>query len=110
MDKSWLLNLDRFLGVVIMGATGGTIGFYLGGILLIFIGLILGSALGFAVAGFGARVFFMSVLVGSLVGALISIVIGGVEDTVVILAGSGAAAGGFIGINIELLRKGRKNP
>jgi len=93
-----------------MGATGGTIGFYLGGILLIFSGLFLGSVLGYAVGGFGARLFFVSVLVGFLMGALLSIFIGRVEDTMVIQAGSGAAAGGFIGINIELLRKGRKNP
>jgi len=93
-----------------MGLTGGTIGFYLGGILLIFSGLFLGSVLGYAVAGFGARLFFVSVLVGFLMGALISMVIGRVEDAMVILAGSGAATGGFIGINIELLRRGRKKP
>lgn len=110
MDKSRLLNLDRFLGIVIMGATGATIGFYIGGILLIVSGLFFGSVLGYAVADFGARIFFISVLVGTLVGALINMLIEGVEDTMVIIAGSGAAAGGFIGINIELLRKGRKNP
>ena len=68
MNKNRFFNLDRFLGIVIMGATGGTIGFYLGGILLIFSGLILGSVLGYAVAGFGARLFFVSVLVGFLLG------------------------------------------
>jgi len=103
------LGIDRALGMTIMGITGGTIGFYLGGIFLILIGLFLGSALGFAVAGFGARIFFVSVLVGLAFGAWTSIAIDRVEDTMVILAGSGAAAGGFVGINIELLmRKGKK--
>ena len=68
LDKRQFLSLDRFLGVLIMGATGGTIGFYLGGILLVFSGLFLGSVLGYAVAGFGARLFFVSVLVGLLMG------------------------------------------
>jgi hypothetical protein len=103
------LGIDRALGMAIMGITGGTIGFYLGGNFLILMGFFLGGVLGFAVAGLGARRFFISILVGLAVGAATSFMIDRVEDILVILAGSGAAAGGFIGINIELLkRKGKK--
>ncbi len=87
-----------------MGITGATIGFYLGGIVLIILGLLLGSTLGVAVAEIGARRFFLSVLVGLLVGSTVSLLLGQ-EGTLVILAGTGAAVGGFIGINIELLRR-----
>ncbi len=99
------LFIDRVLGMAIMGITGGTIGFYVGGLFPIFIGGALGGTLGFAVAGFGARRFFISVLAGFLIGVLVSFAIGRVEDALVILAGSGAAAGGFVGINIELLKR-----
>lgn len=105
------LTVDFLLGVSIMGITGGVIGLNLGGPLVIGTGIFLGVVLGGFVSTFGARVFFVSILSGTVIGGVLALVIGG-PGTLTIGAGTGGAAGGFIGINIELFRKGssRTNP
>ncbi|MGH7273203.1 MAG: hypothetical protein ACREIQ_01925, partial [Nitrospiria bacterium] len=64
------------------------------------------SVLGAFIAKLGARHFFLSVLVGTIVGGLLGWFAGGVE-VIRLGAGTGGAIGGFVGINIELFMRPR---
>ncbi len=90
-----------------MGVNGAVIGYTLGGPLAIALGIFLGSALGASISVLQARVFFVSVLTGMLIGGIYSLWIGRPE-ILTVTAGSGAAIGGFIGVNIDLYRKDGK--
>ncbi len=87
--------------MAIFAVTGALIGFYLDHAGVLWIGTLLGAALGAFIGRLGARRFFYSVLGGALVGGILGWLAGGVE-VIPVTAGSGSAIGGFIGINIEL--------
>jgi hypothetical protein len=100
-----LIKADLLLGAVIMGTTCGAIAYYLGGPpAAVVLGILIGSLLGGLISTLGARPFFLSVLVGTLLGGIIAREYGG-SEMLVIGAGSGAAIGGFVGVNIELFRR-----
>ena len=92
-----------------MGVNGALIGTIIGGPLVISICVFLGIFLGGFISFFQARVFFVSVLTGMLLGALACLLIDRL-DVLLVVAGSGAAIGGFVGINIDLFRKGSTDP
>lgn len=102
--RHFRVTVDLVLGVLIMGTTGAAIGYYLDGLLAISIGLTSGAVLGGFISMLEARVFFLSVIAGTVLGSVLAMLAGGPE-TLVIGAGSGAAAGGFVGVNIDLFRK-----
>ncbi|HEY5648594.1 MAG TPA: hypothetical protein VIU33_03785 [Nitrospiria bacterium] len=103
--KKFPSPVDLLLGVLIMGVNGAVIGSTIGGPLVTGISAALGIALGAFIATLQARVFFVSVLSGMVIGGLACLVIGR-PDVLIVGAGSGAAIGGFIGVNIDLYRKG----
>lgn len=98
------ITADHLLGILIMGTTGGVIGFYLDSTILIASGAILGSFLGGFVTTLGARLFFLSILTGTFLGGSLFALSQG-SEWFMIGAGSGGAIGGFVGINIQLFLK-----
>jgi hypothetical protein len=62
----------------------------------------LGVALGTVVGLLGGRRFLVSILVGSVLGALLAWLVAG-PDRMSVGAGAGAAMGGFLGVQISML-------
>jgi len=100
-------NKSIATGLLMLGFTGGLIGYYLGNWLAMLFGLLTGGALGGFVGHLGARIFFISVLTGTVILGALGFRIGGTE-IMEICAGTGAAMGGFIGIVIENIVQPRK--
>ena len=102
-----IANKSILAGGIILGFTGGLIGYYLGEWAAILTGSFIGAILGGFVGTFGAKVFFLSVGTGSVFLGMMGYRIGGWE-IMEICAGTGAAMGGFIGITIEYIIQQRK--
>ena len=103
--KTIKITADLIVGSIIMGTSGAVIGLNLGGPVLIVTATLLGIALGGFISTFQARRFFISVLIGTVLGGMLALILGG-PYAFIIGAGSGGAIGGFIGINIELFMRG----
>lgn len=103
--KTQKITPDLVMGVIIMGMTGFVIGLNLGGLVLITMATLLGAILGGFVSMLGARRFFYSIIVGTVLGGALALILGG-SYAFVIGVGTGGAVGGFVGINIELYMRG----
>lgn len=92
---------DVFLGILGLGTVGLLIGLFMGEgwfpVTLVF-GALLGAGVGFL----GGRGFFLSIFIGTILGGLLALGLGG-SETVTVGAASGAAMGGFLGIWISML-------
>ena len=97
------ITLHMVVGIAIFSTTGVLIGLYLDHWGVVGGGAVLGALLGAGVGRLQANRFFISVLVGTVVGGLIGWRAGGV-DVVPLMAGTGSAVGGFVGITIEMIR------
>ncbi len=84
-----------------MGTVGLLIGILMGGGFLP-VAVVLGILLGAGVGMFGGRRFFLSILIGSVLGGLLAWVLGGV-DAVTVGSASGAAMGGFLGVQVSMI-------
>ncbi len=96
--RAWV---DMVLGIVVMGTVGALIGTILGGSsipLTSGVGLVLGAVVGFL----GGRRFLVSILVGTVLGGLLAWLVAGFEE-ISFGAGTGAAVGGFLGVQISML-------
>ncbi len=93
--------IDILIGAVVMGTVGMLIGHFMGGGYLP-VGVGLGVLLGAGVGMFGGRRFFLSILVGAGLGAVLAWVLGG-PDAVSVGSASGAAMGGFLGVQISMI-------
>ena len=94
-------NIDILLGAVVMGTVGTLIGVLMGGgFLPVAVGL--GVLLGAGVGMFGGRRFFLSILIGSILGGILAWALGG-ADAVTVGSASGAAMGGFLGVWISMI-------
>jgi len=102
--KKWYFKVDMVASMMLMGTTGLAIGFHLGGVFWPIAAAALGMILGGYIATLQARLFFISVMVGTVLGGLLALWLGG-SYALVIGAGSGGAIGGFIGVNIELFMR-----
>jgi hypothetical protein len=92
---------DVILGILGLGTVGMLIGVFMGdGWLPVTSGL--GTILGAGVGFLGGRGFFLSIFIGTILGGLLALGLGGAE-TVTVGASSGAAMGGFLGIWISML-------
>ena len=89
-------------GVATFATTGVLIGLYLKSWPVVLGGAVFGAILGAGVAKLGARRFFYSVAAGTIVGGFVGWRAGGL-DVVPLMAGTGSAVGGFVGITIEML-------
>jgi len=92
---------DVILGILGLGTVGMLIGVFMGDGWLP-VTLILGTLLGAGVGFLGGRGFFLSIFIGTILGGLLALGLGGTE-TVTVGAASGAAMGGFLGIWISML-------
>ena len=84
-----------------MGTVGTLIGLLMGGGFLP-VAVVLGVLLGAGVGMFGGRRFFLSILIGAVVGAILGLVLGG-ADAVTVGSASGAAMGGFLGVQASMI-------
>jgi hypothetical protein len=92
---------DIAFGLAVMGTVGTLIGFIMGGGMMpvaIGLGLVLGGVIGFL----GGRRFLISILVGTVLGGALAWLVAGPER-IWVGAGSGAAMGGFLGVQISML-------
>jgi len=92
---------DIVFGLAVMGTVGTLIGIIMGGGLMpiaIAVGLVMGGVIGFL----GGRRFLISILVGALLGGGLAWLVAGTER-IWVGAGSGAAMGGFLGVQISML-------
>jgi hypothetical protein len=96
--KRWF---DIVFGLAVMGTVGALIGMIMGGGLMpvaIVVGLSMGAVIGFL----GGRRFLISILVGTLLGGGLAWLVAGTER-IWVGAGTGAAMGGFLGVQISML-------
>lgn len=92
---------DILFGLAVMGTVGVLIGIIMGGGLMpiaIAVGLAMGGVIGFL----GGRRFLISILIGALLGGGLAWLVAGTER-IWVGAGSGAAMGGFLGVQISML-------
>lgn len=92
---------DIVFGLVVMGTVGALIGLIMGGGLMpisIMVGLAMGGVIGFL----GGRRFLVSILIGSVLGGALAWLVAGTER-ISVGAGTGAAMGGFLGVQISML-------
>ena len=92
---------DVMLGILGLGTVGMLIGIFMGDGWLP-VTLALGTLLGAGVGFLGGRGFFLSIFIGTILGGLLALGLGGTE-AVTVGAASGAAMGGFLGIWISML-------
>lgn len=90
------------IGVLIFTVTGVLIGLYLDHWGIVIGGAIFGALIGVGLGKLGAHRFFLSVAVGTVIGGLVGWRAGGTA-VVPLMAGTGSAVGGFVGITIEML-------
>lgn len=93
--------IDVILGIAVMGTVGVLIGVNMGEV-SIPLAAGLGMALGTVVGLLGGRRFLISILIGSVLGALLAWFLAG-PDRMSIGAGAGAAMGGFLGVQASML-------
>lgn len=96
------------VGVLIFTVTGVLVGLYLDHWGLAIGGAIFGAFIGVGLGKLGAHRFFLSVAAGTVVGALVGWRAGG-PAVVPLMAGTGSAVGGFVGITIEMLVGARRH-
>jgi hypothetical protein len=92
---------DIGFGMAVMGTVGTLIGFIMGGSLVpvtIGVGLVLGGVIGLL----GGRRFLVSILVGTVSGGALAWLAAG-SERIWVGAGTGAAMGGFLGVQISML-------
>lgn len=92
---------DVLLGILGLGTVGLLIGVFMGEGWLPVAGA-LGALLGAGVGLVGGRGFFLSILIGTILGGLLALGLSGTE-AVTVGAASGGAMGGFLGIWISML-------
>jgi hypothetical protein len=92
---------DVILGILGLGTVGMLIGVFMGDGWFP-VALVLGALLGAGVGFLGGRGFFLSIFIGTILGGLLALGLGGTE-AVTVGAASGAAMGGFLGIWISML-------
>jgi len=97
--------IDVLIGTLVMGTVGTLIGLLMGGGYLP-VAIVIGITLGAGVGMFGGRRFFLSILVGSILGGLLAWVLGGI-DAMTVGAASGAAMGGFLGVQVSMILDAR---
>ncbi len=102
LSKNDLLKIS-IPGMAITGITGGVIGSIMGGILPILGMATLGAVIGNVVWALGEQRFFVLILVGILAGSGLAIYLGGMESAL-LGAGTGGAIGGFVSVNLNMLR------
>ena len=92
---------DIAFGLAVMGTVGTLIGIIMGGGLMP-VAIIAGLAMGGVIGFLGGRRFLISILVGALLGGGLAWMVAGTER-IWVGAGSGAAMGGFLGVQISML-------
>src|SRR3990172_6391139 len=93
------ITRHMMVGVAMFGTTGVLIGLYLDHWGVVAGGAVLGALLGAGVGRLQAHRFFISVLVGTVVGGLIGWRAGGMGAGP-LMAGTGTARGGLVGVAV----------
>ncbi len=90
-------------GMAIAGTTGGLIGAFMGKAVYIVGMACIGALLGYVVWSMGGQRFFLFIVVGALLGGASATYLSGYTATL-LGAATGGAIGGFLGVNLLLLR------
>ncbi|MFQ5779933.1 MAG: hypothetical protein ACE5HN_03995 [Nitrospiria bacterium] len=90
-------------GMAVTGITGGVIGSFMGGAVPIIGMALIGALIGNVVWMLGGQRFFLFIVIGIFLGAGLAIYISGMEAAL-IGAGTGGAMGGFLAVNMSMLR------
>ena len=93
--------LDIAFGLAVMGTVGALIGIIMGGGLMP-IAIMVGLGMGGVIGLLGGRRFLVSILIGSVLGGALAWLVAGTER-ISVGAGTGAAMGGFLGVQISML-------
>lgn len=93
--------LDVVFGLAVMGTVGALIGMIMGGGLMP-VAIMVGLAMGGVIGSLGGRRFLVSILIGSVLGGALAWLVAGMER-ISVGAGTGAAMGGFLGVQISML-------
>ena len=91
---------DIAFGMLILGITGGLIGYVIDSSLLSVVAGLLGLLIGGLVGWLGGRRYLLIICGGALIGAAIGYQSGD-RDILIMATGSGAAISGFIGAQVE---------
>ncbi len=106
-DVRWMPNLKTIVaslpGMLVIGIPGGLVGLFMGGVGWIICMGAAGALLGHVMWAQGARRIFLLITVGAVTGGVLAFSIAGVEP-VLLGAASGGAIGGFVSVNLGLLR------
>lgn len=99
------INLRKvsFPGMVVTGITGGVIGSFMGGFIAIISMGLFGALIGNVVWALGGQRFFLLIVIGIFLGSGLAIYLSGM-DAALLGAGAGGAMGGFISVNLNMLR------
>lgn len=89
--------------MAVTGLCGGIIGHFMGGLLWIFGMAMAGSVLGMIIWRMEGQRFFLLVVIGSFLGGMLALYLSG-KDSFLLGAAAGGAIGGFLGVNLNLLR------
>jgi hypothetical protein len=103
MQQGGRVTLDMILGAGVFGVVGAAIGFYLNVTGSIAIAALIGVLFGSLIGLLGGRRFFISIICGAMIGGALSALVAG-RQTIPLGAASGGAMGGFLGVQIGMLR------
>lgn len=96
--RKWV---DMLLGAIVMGTVGSLIGILMDNHMIVVV-IAAGIAMGTVIGIFGGRRFFISILIGTLLGGAVAWFVAGM-DKISFGAGAGAAMGGFLGVQSSML-------
>lgn len=89
--------------MILTGMTGGVIGSFMGGTLPIVGMALVGALIGNIVWILGGQHVFFFILIGIVIGGGLAIFVSGMEAAL-LGVGTGGAIGGFVGVNVHMLR------
>lgn len=92
-------------GMAVTGITGGVVGVFMGGWLPIIVMALVGALIGNIVWAMGGQRFFLFIVIGIFLGSGLAILLGGM-DAALLGAGTGGAIGGFVAVNMSMLKPG----
>ena len=98
------VKTNIFLGVILLGSTSLSIGYFLHSPLLMILAGAFGSLIGGLVGWLGGRRFMLIIILGMGLGAILGYSSGD-RDITIMATGSGAAIAGFLDIQLERFLK-----
>jgi len=103
--KKIALKTISIPGMTVTGLSGAAIGGFMGGWLAVVGMTLLGALIGNIVWAMGGQRFSLFIAIGIMLGSGLAILISGI-DAALLGAGAGGAIGGFVAVNMSMLKPG----